>query len=224
MAVVLFDLEGTLVQSIENDKEAILEFRIKTREKLLELRVPLNELKDVTTSTLMRNRALQYVRKHFNEREAERFHLEMDRFLKRYELSWADQSEIFPDTLPALNRLRELGYRMGIITNTSREAADRILSMHGIANFFEVIITREDVKELKPDPEGILLALKKLNAQDFFFVGDLVHDSKATERAGGKCIIVNRNPLKRLEFQADYVVKSLMDISGLIQSLVTGND
>jgi len=224
MVVILFDLEGTLVQSIENDQKAILQFRIKTREKLVALGIPSNELEGVTRSTLMRNKALEYVEKHFSEREAKRFHLEMDKFLKYYELSWADNSKIFPDTLPALRRLRELGYKMGVITNTSREAANRILSVHGIADFFQVVITREDVKKLKPDSEGILLALKRLNARDFFFVGDLVHDSQAAEKAGGISIIVNRSPLKKLEFHADYIVKSLIDFCGLIQHLISNKD
>ena len=220
MAMVLFDLEGTLVQSIESDQRAILEFRIKTREKLVDLGIPRSELKGLTRSTLMRNKALEYVEEHFNEEEARRFHLEMDRFLKSYELYWADGSRIFPDTLPALLRLRELGYKMGLVTNTSREAADRMLSIHGIRSFFEVIITRDDVKKLKPDPEGIILALKRLNAGDFFFVGDLVHDSRAAEKAGGISIIINRRPSKELKFHADYIIKSLMEVPRLIQHLI----
>lgn len=219
MVVILFDLEGTLVQSIENDQEAILEFRIETREKLLQLGIPSSELEGVTKSTLMRNKALEYVSEHLGEREARRFHLEMDNFLKGYELRWADSSKILPDTLPALRKLKRLGYKMGLITNTSREAAIRILSMHGIETFFEVVVTREDVKKLKPDPEGILLALKRLNTRDFVLIGDLIHDSKATEKAGGMSIIVNRNPSKKLEFHANYVISSLIEIPDLIQHL-----
>lgn len=221
MITVLFDLEGTLVQSMEDDHEAIHEIRIKTREKLVALGIPRSELKGVTRSTIMRNKAFEYVKEHFDERKAKRFHLELDRFLKSYELSWADRSKIFPDTLPALRRLKEIGCKMGLITNTSREAANRMLSLHGIRGFFEVTITREEVKKLKPDPEGIKLALERLNEQKFFFVGDLAYDSTATEKAGGISIIVHRSPSKKLEFHADYVVKSLFEIPGLIQELIS---
>ena len=216
MVVVLFDLEGTLVQSIENDQKAIDEFRKKTREKLLELGIPFSELKELTSSTLMLNKAIDYVEENLREKNAKRFHREIDRFLKKYQLSWADQSKIFPETLSALRKSKELGYKMGIITNTSKEAANRIFSIHGISNFFEVVITREDVMKLKPDPEGILLALKKLDAQDFYFVGDLVHDSRATEKVNGTSIIVNRKPKRKLEFHADYVIRSLIEIPSLI--------
>jgi len=219
MIAVLFDLEGTLVKSVEDDQETVLEFRVKTREKLLSLRIPPSELEDVITSTLMRNKAFEYVEDHFDKRESRLFHLEMDRFLKKYELSWAESSQIFPDTLPTLLRLKELECKMGLITNTSREAANCMLSIHGIGDFFEAVITREDIKRLKPDPEGILLALKRLEAAEFVFVGDLIHDSRAAERAGGISIIVNRHHSKRLDFHADYVVKSLTEIPDLVEHL-----
>jgi len=80
-----------------------------------------------------------------------------------------------------------------------------------------VVATREDVKRLKPDPEGILLALKKLGETEFFLVGDLIYDAQAAENAGGLSIIVNRNPSKDLEFPADYVVQSLAEIPALIR-------
>ncbi len=219
MIAVLFDLEGTLVQTIEDDEEAIQEFRTRTREKLLELGIPRRELEGSTTSAPMRNRALEYVSQHFNEEQAKRFHTEMDRFQKAFELSWAENSKIFPDTLPALRELKSLGYMMGVVTNTSREAAAGELSMHGIDAFFEVVITREDMKLLKPDPEGLLLALRRLNVEDFIFVGDLAHDSEAAGRAGGTSIIVKRKPSNKPEFQAGHVVKSLTEIPTLIRRL-----
>lgn len=219
--IVLFDLEGTLVQSIETDQEAIRESRIETLRKLLELGIPSMVLRGVRSSTLMRNRAFQYVKEHFSEKMAERFHIEIDRFQKSYELRYADRSKIFPDTLPALHKLKRHGCKMGLVTNTSREAANRILFMHRLETFFEVIVTREDVKRLKPDPEGILLALNRLNTSDFVFVGDLIHDSRATTKAGGVSIIVNRNPSNRLRFHANYVVRSLIEVPGLIIHLKT---
>lgn len=96
-----------------------------------------------------------------------------------------------------------------------------MLSIHRIAEFFQVLIAREDVKRLKPDPEGIRLAIKALNALEFFFVCDLLHDHRAAKEAGGRSIIVNRNPSKELKFHAHYVVKSLIEVPDLIQRLAT---
>jgi phosphoglycolate phosphatase len=215
----MFDLEGTLVHSIENDPEAIHEFRIKTKEKLLALGIPSSELEGVIASTLARNKAFEYVKDQFNETEVARFHLEMDGFLKKYELNWANDSRAFFDTLIVLRKLQELGYRLALVTNTSRKATDRMLSMHNIEDCFEVLITREDVQKLKPDPEGILLALQRLKEHDFFFVGDLVHDSIAAKNAEGTSITVNRDPRKPLQFSTDHEVQSLSEIPTLIHAL-----
>jgi len=219
MVAVLFDLEGTLVQTIEDDEEAVRTFRAGTREKLVELGVPRGELEGLVGATLMRNKAIDYVGKHFSKEEARKFHAEVDRFMKDYEMQWAENSRIFPDTLPALRKLESIGCRMGVVTNTSRDAANRELSKHGIGKFFEVVVTREDVRKLKPDPEGIALATRKLGANGFFFVGDLIHDLRAAEKAGGTTVFINRNPNNKERLRADYVVKSLIEVSDLIQHL-----
>jgi len=221
LVVVLFDLEGTLVRTIEDDEEAIHEFRTSTKEKLIELGIPSHELQGSTTLAPMRNTAIGYVMQHFSGEEADRFHAEMDIFQKGFELSWAERSEIFPDTLPALRELKSLGCRMGIVTNTSREAADRELSMHGIEAFFEVVITREDMEKLKPDPEGLLIASRRMKAQEFFFVGDLVHDSRAAKTAGGTSIMIERRSSHRPRFHADHIVQSLTEIPKLIRHLTS---
>jgi pyrophosphatase PpaX len=218
MAIVLFDLEGTLIQSIEENKDAIHEFRMKTGNKLVELGITRSELEGIEVSTLMRNKALEIVDSHFEKEKAAWFHHEMDKFLKGFELRWAFQSRIFPDTHSTLCELRRRNCKIGLVTNTSKEAAERMLVMHRIGSFFDVIVTREDVRRLKPDPEGILLALKKLNGQDFFFVGDLAHDSLATKRAGGISITVKRNPSKALRFETDYVVISLEEVPDIVMN------
>jgi len=77
----------------------------------------------------MRNKAIEYVEKNFGYNEIERFHVEMDNFLKSYELVWANRSKIFSDTIPIVRKLEKLGCKMGLVTNASRKAANRILSM-----------------------------------------------------------------------------------------------
>lgn len=53
--------------------------------------------------------------------------------------------------------------------------------------------------------------------KNYILVGDLSYDAEAARKAGGKSIIVNRTPSKSLEFQADYVVQSLLEVPSLIQ-------
>jgi HAD superfamily hydrolase (TIGR01549 family) len=218
MFAVIFDLEGTLVRSPADSHDVIREFRLKTREKLVELGIPLDVLRGSDESAnIVRNRALEYVEDHLSKTEAKRFHREIDKFLKEYELDWANNSMPFPDTISILCDLKTRKFRIGLVTNTSREAAERMLSMHQLLGFFDVIVTREDVKRIKPDPEGISIALKKLGTEDFFFVGDLEHDSIAAKGAGGISIILNKGSSSK-KFHADYFVRSLSEIPAIIRS------
>jgi len=217
MVVVLFDLEGTLIQTILEEPSFTLEFRQQTRKKLIELGIPSQVLGKEKRYTLMCNKAFEYVEKNFSEKEAKLFHHQLGEVIKGFEMRSAESSKLFPETLTTLRKLKRLGYKMGIITNTSKKAVDFVFSKYELGEFFEVVATREDVKRLKPDPEGILLALKKLGETEFFLVGDLIYDAQAAENAGGLSIIVNRNPSKDLEFPADYVVQSLAEIPALIR-------
>jgi HAD superfamily hydrolase (TIGR01549 family) len=85
---------------------------------------------------------------------------------------------------------------LGIVTRNSRQAVLAALGelAHGI-----VIVGREDVRRLKPHPEGIRTALTRfgVDADRAALVGDTYHDVDAARAAGVRSIVV-RNP--RLEF------------------------
>ena len=219
MISVIFDLEGTLVRSVEMKDEVILEFRRQTRNRLIELGIPAETLAGIEGSTMMRNKASQYANENFSEPERLRLERELDRFLLAYELKWADESVLLPDTMPMLRTLKDRGIRMAIVTNTSRQAAEVMFAKHGLSEYFDVVVTRNDVAELKPNPQGILLALKRLGDRAEFFVGDTIIDLEAAKSAGIKSIIVKRgwpHTLLPPDFRADYSVTSLTEIVKII--------
>jgi len=218
MFVVLFDLEGTLVQTEWEAPNHVLLFRRETRKKLLELGIPSSVVKGDERSTVMRNKALDYVKKNYTKEKIKQFQRELEKFLDYYELSAVKSSKLFPETLPTLERLKALRYRMGLVTNTSKKAVVQYFSMYGLRDYFDVVVTREATAKLKPDPEGVLLALKKLREKCFFLVGDLEHDAIAAEKAGGLSIIVNRNSSGAQRFHADFFVNSLSEAASIVCS------
>jgi HAD superfamily hydrolase (TIGR01549 family) len=220
MVVVLFDLEGTLVQTEWEKWDHVLLFRRETRKKLLELGIPPPLLGGTVNerSTIMRNKALDYVKKNFSEAKIKQFQLEVEKFLEHYELSAVKSSRLFPDTLSTLRQLKALDCHMGLVTNTSKKAIGRYFSIYDLGSYFEAVVTREDAEKLKPDPEGVLLVLKRLREKHFFLVGDLEHDAIAAEKAGGISIIVNRDASKLPQFHADFVIKSLSEVPAIVRS------
>jgi HAD superfamily hydrolase (TIGR01549 family) len=237
----VFDLEDTLVETPPwSSRQSRLEFRRKTKQKLIDLGVPASVLAGIERATIMRNKASEYVEQKFRKTEAAKLKQEMEKFLSRYELDSARKSKLFADTTPTLKNIRRLGLRMALVTNTSAKAANVILRRHGLGRYFDVIITREDVKKLKPDPEGVLLALKRFRVKTFFSVGDLIYDVLAAKRANAVSILVRRPeqsdsqdlftalpaelqeitkgiPHEKLDFEPDYIVHSLKEVPAIIQ-------
>lgn len=214
---VLFDLEDTLIQTPWEDLQHVLKFRRETRKKLVELGIPSRILEGIERATLMRNKATEYIAENFTAERIRTFHEEMGKFLREYELDSANMSKLFPDTISTLQETRRFGVGIGLVTNTSREAVDTVFRLHGLEEYFDAVVTREDVLKLKPDIQGILLAVKKLEAQSFFMVGDLVHDALAANEAKGISIIVKRNTESSFNFHADYFVQSLSQVPPIIQ-------
>jgi HAD superfamily hydrolase (TIGR01549 family) len=218
MIAVLFDLEGTLVQTEWEESDHIVLFRGETRQKLLDLGIPPTVLEGDERSTVMRNNALDYAKQNFDKTKIKQFQLEMQKFLEKYEMSAVKTSRLFPETLSTLRQLKALGCCIGLVTNTSRRAVADYFSMYALGNYFDITVTRDHVSKLKPDPEGVLFALKKLGKQRFFLVGDLEHDAIAARKAGGLSIIVNMDQSRIPRFHADFFVKSLHEVPVIISS------
>lgn len=238
---VLFDLEDTLVKTPWSVRQHVLEFRRDTRRKLIDLGIPKTVLEGIKRATIMRNIASEYVQWHFSEKRARIYRREMEMFLNHYELDSAKNSKLFPETISTLQTLRELGAKMGLVTNTSRRAVDVVFKIHGLKEYFDVVVTREDVVKLKPDPEGVLVATRKLGAKRFVVVGDLSLDVLAAKGANGVAIMVTRDLEKsdsqdlfrslpeilrenkrargeRGAFRADYNIRSLREVPLIVRA------
>lgn len=79
---------------------------------------------------------------------------------------------------------------LGIVTTKSSLHSVNLLKHLGIMQYFKAVITRDDVKNPKPDAEPILkaLSLLKSRANDTFMIGDTPMDLFAAKNAGVKFI------------------------------------
>lgn len=72
-------------------------------------------------------------------------------------------------------------YQIALVTTASRSNTEDILNYFQVADFFDFIITQEDVKKAKPDPECFELTVKKagVNKQDTIIFEDSAEGVKA---------------------------------------------
>jgi HAD superfamily hydrolase (TIGR01549 family) len=80
--------------------------------------------------------------------------------------------------------LTKLTLRKAIVTSKNMDIVEK--QLESIAGFFEIIITCDQTKKHKPDPEPLLLACEKLgvNPKEALYVGDAINDWKAAKNAG----------------------------------------
>lgn len=91
-----------------------------------------------------------------------------------------------------LSRLRRDGLRMAVCTNAIADSAELMLQRAGIRSYFEFVISNEDIKKPKPDPEIYLMALGRLglDAGQVVVVEDAQHGVEAARRAGARVLQV----------------------------------
>src|SRR4030042_667206 len=74
-----------------------------------------------------------------------------------------EKLEPMPGLFQSLEIISKSGYKIAIASSGTRRYINLVLSKFKIANFFEVIVSGDDVKHGKPNPEIFLKAVKKLH-------------------------------------------------------------
>jgi len=80
--------------------------------------------------------------------------------------------------------LRKKGYQLGVVTSGSRSRVCREVQQSVLKDAFAIVICNEDIVNKKPDPEGLMLAMRKLNveASECAYVGDAPEDIEMGRR------------------------------------------
>lgn len=115
-----------------------------------------------------------------------------------------------------LRMLKTNEYKLGIVTGKARRSLDISLDCLGLNDFFDVIITGDDVEYPKPHPEGINKALDYLGVlpNEAVFLGDSDADIIAGKKANVLTVGVHWLPnFQTIDFnvQPDEVYKSIND-------------
>ncbi len=101
---------------------------------------------------------------------------------------------LFPGAKELLLALREAGVPVGVISSKRTETLAAILDKHGLAEILSVLTGGDQVEQPKPDPEGLLAAVKSLNLrpEEVLYCGDTVIDAETARRAGARfCPVLN---------------------------------
>lgn len=178
MALILFDLDGTLVDSAPDLCSSLN--RIRQEEHLDPL--PYDLLRPYAGSG-----AKGLLKVGFNLTPEDSAFLELkERFLTDYQSHCAEKVICFNGVMELLNEIEARGWQWGIVTNKFSCFTLPIVEKLGLTKRAAVIVSGDETGKLKPNPDNILVALKQNGAKavETPYVGDDIRDSKAAAALG----------------------------------------
>ena len=179
--VILFDLDGTLVDSAVDLLNALNVIVQKANKPVLNL----SQIRPVVSKGA---RAMLAVA--FPELDEEHRLQHLQPFLDCYQKAVAQHSTPFADIETVLNAIEENGSRWGIVTNKPFYLAKEVVHSMGWAKRTSVLIGGDTLPRKKPDPDQLFHACELLAVQpsDCIYVGDDERDIVAARHAGMKSV------------------------------------
>lgn len=133
--------------------------------------------------------------------------------------------EIYPNIKEVLEKLKMDGKRMALHTSSNRNMLYPAIINTNLEKYFEIILTKDDVKNGKPDPEVILKEIDffKAKPDECLIVGDSDGDIKAGNNAGVDTVLFypeSHKKFYREEFlmkeKPTYVIHDLLELLGVV--------
>lgn len=186
---VLFDLDGTLVDSVPDLTQAV-------DRMLVAFGMP--AAGESAVRQWVGNGAQMLVKRALAgqltvpEQEDARFNDAYQLFLQFYAESTADKSVLYPGVLECLQKLKALQIKMAVVTNKPMQFTTPMLAGFAIDAYFDVVLGGDSLAVKKPAPEPLWQAMKKLDVDvaDTLMVGDSVNDLQAARAAGCPVVCV----------------------------------
>ena len=144
--------------------------------------------------------------------------------VEEFELEAARTAKIFEGIPETLKALRDMKLKIALCTISSEKVTDYFLKRFHLEQFFDAVITRDSVFEVKPHPTHLEAALDalKVRSQEAVVVGDSVKDIECAVRLNVLAVGVTTglSSLEELACSgAHYIASSVTDIPILVEQL-----
>lgn len=217
-AGLLFDLDGTLVDSVPDLAQAV-------DATLLQMQLP--PAGEAAVRMWIGNGASMLLRRALaaatgclpQQLPASLLQTGLNVFFGHYEKHCCRATVMYPGVSQALVGLQQRGVAMACVTNKPARFTDPLLRHFGLQQFFPVALSGDSLAQKKPDPAPLLAAIQGLGLTppDCVMVGDSGTDVGAARNAGIPVIVVSygySQGIDAADLGADGVVDSLLELLG----------
>jgi HAD superfamily hydrolase (TIGR01509 family) len=219
LKAVLFDFNGVIIKDEAIHEQLISEILIEEnlRPSPQEYReICLGRSDRVCVSELLKRRGRLVTESYLTQLIA--------RKAKAYErqLETLEKLPIYPGLEDLIFKIRVAKLPMGVVSGALRSEVELVLNRAQLAQHFSVIVAGDDIKVSKPEPDGYLLAVERLNQQypelkaqasECLAIEDTPAGIEAAKRAGMQVVgVANTYPFHMLQRQANWTVDYLHDL------------
>jgi HAD superfamily hydrolase (TIGR01549 family) len=218
---VIFDLDGTLA-AFNLDYKAL---RGEVRSYLMRIGVPASVLEVNESIFDMMQKTELYLKNNGKTAKAlKEARTQILAIAEKYEMEAATTTNLQSGAVETLKELKKMKLKVGLCTTSSETATNYILKRFKIADYFQVVVPRDRVKRVKPDPEQFELALKTLDVRPdaTLIVGDSMVDMESAKEL--KVVAVGlptglSTTEQLTSHGANYLITSLNDLPVLIKKI-----
>ena len=208
--LIIFDLDGTLINSIEDITNA-LNYAFGP--------YGVNNLTTTEVTAMVGEGPLKLIQDVLRERnlvaDAEAL---VTGFLDYYAAHPADKTVLYPGTREMFETLKDL--KIAIVTNKTEELSLNILKKFSLDKYFEMVVAVDTIAERKPSPGPVIHVLSAFNMapEDAIIVGDSAIDILTGKASFVRTVAVThgygRNGFQK---EADFVISSLLELIDIVK-------
>jgi len=217
---VIFDLDGTLVE-FNLDYKAM---QGEVREYLTDIGVPTSLLSTKETIFEILKKAEIFLQNSQSSYSLHKMRTEVLTIIDKYELEAARNTFLLPGVRETLRNLKRLNIRIGLFTLSGDKSVNFLFKRFKLENFFSVIVPRNKVNYVKPNPEHLKTALKILNVTpaETIVIGDGITDITTAKELNVKAIglttgISTKEQL--IKHGANHIIASITELVPFIEKI-----
>ncbi len=215
MSVLVFDLDGTLVSSME-DLVATLNAVLTSNGHSAVPQEKVVHMVGMGAKVLLQ-RGLDYNETAWTEDTILPL---FDQFIEHYAANIAVHTRAFDGVVPSLERFRSEGWKLAVCTNKAERLTLPLLEELDLAKHFDAVVGGDTFRVSKPDAEPVHGAIERAGGsiQGSVMIGDSGTDINAARNAGIPVIAVDfgYTPVPVRELGPDKVISHFDELPAAI--------